>query len=286
MDEDVLRLADPEDPISGLILYRRIPPSGEVHHMVGGRDRQTDTACLRREDHDVEAIRFTLEYVDHLLARQTRNATIDPHWASGECVACFYDLSEAVLHGQIWQLFTYSFLHADVMHLVLNLLVLAFVGSDIEAVWGRKRFLTYYFYCSIMAGIFYLLVQILISNPLYLSLPMVGASGGIYGLLLAYGILFPDRELLLMMLFPMKAKQFVWVLAGIEFLQALFSGQGGLGAFAHVSGMGAGFLYLYFQAKGFQIQKRPAPKKKASHLRLVKDSKPEDDDRNGPKTWH
>jgi membrane associated rhomboid family serine protease len=180
------------------------------------------------------------------------------------------------------------------MHLLLNLLVLAFVGSDIEAVWGRRKMLLYYFYCTTLAGLFYLLVQFGISNPLYLSLPMVGASGGIYGLLLAYGILFPEREMLLMMLFPMRAKQFVWVLAGIEFLQALYSGQGGLGAIAHLSGMGAGFLYLYLQSKGFQFTRKASTaasrKKKGGHLRLVKDADPrtrdEDDRNNGPKTWH
>jgi membrane associated rhomboid family serine protease len=193
-----------------------------------------------------------------------------------------------VLGGKIWQVFTYSFLHADVMHLVLNGLVLAFVGSDVEALWGRKKFLTYYFFCSVMAGLFYLLIQLVLWNPLYLAIPMVGASGGIYGLLLAYGILFPDREMLFMMLFPMKAKQFVWVLAGIEFLQALFSGQGGLGAFAHLSGLGAGFLFMWFQAKGFQFKggnRTNAKKKKPNHLKLVKNES-DDEENRGPRTWH
>jgi membrane associated rhomboid family serine protease len=191
-----------------------------------------------------------------------------------------------VLQGRIWQIFTYSFLHADVMHLILNCLVLAFVGSDLEAIWGRKKFLTFYFYCTTMAGLFYLVIQLLMNNPMYLSLPMLGASGGIYGLLLAYGLLFPDREMLFMMIFPLKAKQFVWVLAGIEFLTAVFSGQGGLGAFAHLSGMGAGFIYLWLQAKGFQVRKKNqevARKKSSAHLRLVKS---QDDEEKPPRTWH
>lgn len=194
-----------------------------------------------------------------------------------------------VLQGRIWQIFTYSFLHADVSHLLLNLLVFAFVASDLEAIWGRKKFLTFYFYCTTMAGLFYLVIQLLMNNPLYMSIPMVGASGGIYGVLLAYGILFPDREMLFMMLFPMKAKQFVWLLAGVEFLQAVFSGQGGLGAFAHLSGMGAGFIYLWLQAKGMRIRKENALKKSrptkkgAAHLRLVKR---DDDDEPPPRTWH
>jgi membrane associated rhomboid family serine protease len=137
-----------------------------------------------------------------------------------------------------------------------------------------------------MAGLFYMFVQLVIPHQPYLALPMVGASGGIYGLLLAYGLLFPDREMLFMMLFPLKAKQFVWLLAGIEFLTALFSGQGGLGAFAHLSGMGAGFVYLWLESKGFQLRKmnqQKARKKSSSHLRLVKG---DEEDEKPPRTWH
>ncbi len=195
----------------------------------------------------------------------------------------------STLHGMIWQVFTYSFLHVDVMHLVLNLMVLAFVGSDIEAIWGRKRFFIYYAFCILVAGIIYMLMQLVMWNPQYLSLPMMGASGGIYGLLLAYGILFPDREMLFMMIFPMKSKQFVMLLAGVEFLQALFSGQSGLSAIAHLSGMGAGFLFLWLQAKGIKMEfnKTATPKKRSNHLKLVSDKQPKkDDEKHDPKTWH
>ncbi len=192
-----------------------------------------------------------------------------------------------VLHGKVWQIFSYAFLHADVMHLVLNCLVLAFLGSDIEALWGTRKFLTYFFFCSTSAGLVYLIIQMLMWNPVYLSTPMVGASGGIYGLLMAYAILFPEREMLFMMMFPMKSRQFMMVLGGIEFLQAMFSGQGGLGAFAHLSGMASGFLFLYFQARGIRIRKSKVEKKKSpSHLRLVKNDTKDNDDFRGPKTWH
>ncbi len=227
--------------------------------------------------------RLLIVYVVVFVIQQT----IDQFFG-GHLKAYLALIPNAVLGGYVWQILTYGFLHADVMHLLLNLLVLAFVGSDIESVWGRRKFLIYYFFCVLSAGLFYLIVQFLISNPLYLSLPMLGASGGIYGLLYAYGVLFPDREMLLMMLFPIRARQFVWVLAGIEFLQAIYSGQGGLGAIAHLSGMGAGFLYLYFEARGLRLPRGSSnpsgpAKKKNSHLRLVKD---EDDQTKGPKTWH
>jgi membrane associated rhomboid family serine protease len=201
-------------------------------------------------------------------------------------------IPNSTMHGMIWQLFTYSFLHVDVMHLVLNLMVLAFVGSDIEGVWGRKRFFMYYGFCILVAGIFYMLMQLVMWNPIYLSLPMMGASGGIYGLLLAYGVLFPDREMLFMMIFPMKAKQFVALLAGIEFLQALFSGQGGLSAIAHLSGLLAGLLFLWLQAKGAKLSfnrlgSKSSSKKRSNHLKLVQNKNSNDDeDQRGPKTWH
>ena len=197
----------------------------------------------------------------------------------------------STLHGMVWQLFTYSFLHVDVMHLILNMMVLAFVGSDIEAVWGRRRFFIFYSFCILVAGIMYMLMQLVIWNPVYLSMPMMGCSGGIYGLLLAYGILFPDREMLFMMIFPMKSKQFVMLLAGIEFLQAMFSGQNGMSAIAHLSGMLAGLFFMWLQAKGIQMdfkKNSETPKKRANHLKLVTTKPPKDDDdqRGGPKTWH
>lgn len=192
-----------------------------------------------------------------------------------------------VLNGKIWQIFTYSLLHADVMHLVLNMMILAFVGGEIEAMWGRRKFLTFLFFCSTIAGLVYLLIQLAVWNAAYLVMPMVGASGAMYGLLVAYAIMFSERELLFMMMFPMKAKQFIAILAAVEFLQALFSGQGGLGAIAHLSGMGAGWLFLWLQARGIQ-SRRGSPQKKnksSSHLRLVKTETSDDED-EGPRTWH
>jgi membrane associated rhomboid family serine protease len=168
-------------------------------------------------------------------------------------------------------------------------MILAFIGGEIESMWGTRKFLTFYFFCATMAGLVYLLIQLVIWNPMYLTLPMVGASGGMYGLLVAYAVMFADREMLFMMMFPMKAKTFILILAGVEFLQALFSGQGGLGAFAHLSGMGAGLLFLWLQAKGIQRAKRGpsggAKKKNPGHLRLIKTESNDDDDQP-PRTWH
>lgn len=203
-----------------------------------------------------------------------------------------------VLHGKIWQIFTYSFLHADTTHLVLNGIVLAFLAPELEIIWGRKKFLTFYFFCIGIAALFYMLAQVVAWNPAYLNLPMVGASGGIYGLLMAYGLLFSDRQMLFMMMFPMQAKHFIWVLAGIEFLQ-IFSSQSWLSSVAHLSGMGAGYVFLWVQAKGFDqkgrsgAQSKNKPKNRG-HLKLVSSdqssqSVPESErDGSGkkPPTWH
>ena len=208
--------------------------------------------------------------------------------------------SEFFNHHSIWQLFTYSFLHADVMHLFLNLLMLAFMGGEIEAAWGTARFLRYYFFCATAGGVFYLLLQLLVWRA---DVPMVGASGAIYGLLMAYGLIFGERVLLFMMLFPMKAKHFVWVLAGVEFLSSVFSGRGGLASIAHLGGMAAGFGLLWGRA-AWTVAKRGRAEKldREERARRVKNAKlklvvggqkkdgpwsvSEDDPDDHPKTWH
>jgi membrane associated rhomboid family serine protease len=203
---------------------------------------------------------------------------------------------------KVWQIFTYSFLHADVLHLFLNLLMLAFIGGEIEAMWGTRRFLTFYFFCVAAAGFVYLMLQVFVWKEGLLHSPMVGASGGIYGLLMAYGLIFAERVLLFMMLFPMKAKHFIWILAGVEFMSTVFSGRGGLSSAAHLGGMVAGFGYLYARAAMSLAQKRRQAgldwagrkpvkkKKKAGHLRLVTPkpgaSGDDEDESSNPKTWH
>jgi membrane associated rhomboid family serine protease len=218
--------------------------------------------------------------------------------------------SAFALNFKFWQLFTYPFLHGDVMHLVLNMMMLVFIGSELESVWGLKRFLRFYFMCSTAGGLLYLLLQMVVWGGDGLHTPMVGASGAIYGLLMAYGLIFGERVLLFMMLFPMKAKHFVWVLAGIEFMSSIFSGRGGLSSAAHLGGMAAGFLYLWGRAAwtvamrqrqgkagwGSKLKNsfKKSGKKKVQHLKLVIDndktvlkSADEDgEDDSGPKTWH
>ena len=210
--------------------------------------------------------------------------------------------SEFVLHFHVWQIVTYAFLHGDIMHLFLNLLMLLFIGGEIESSWGTKRFVKYYFFCSTVAGFAYLIMQAVFFGGM--NVPMVGASGAIYGLLMAYGLIFGERVLLFMMLFPMKAKHFIWILAGIEFMTTLFSPMGGLSSVAHLAGMGAGFVYLWGMAtwkarqamaqSGLGRSRKRRKKGSGTHLKLVvsKDKKKvhvEDEDPDGGPdgpTWH
>ncbi|MGK5089808.1 rhomboid family intramembrane serine protease [Bdellovibrionota bacterium FG-2] len=202
--------------------------------------------------------------------------------------------SAFAFEGRFWQIFTFSFLHQDVMHLFLNLMMLVFIGSELEAIWGTKKFLKFYSICALSAGLTYLLLQFLFWGGKTLQAPMLGASGAIYGLLIAYGLIFGERVLLFMMLFPMKAKYFIWVLAAVEFMSTLFSGRNGLAGAAHLGGMVAGFGMLWGGAamsvmkKRRQAQQATAAqvkrKKAASHLKLVV-NKDHDKDED-PKTWN
>ncbi len=145
-------------------------------------------------------------------------------------------------HFAVWQLGSYMFLH-DPMgfgHILFNMLTLWMFGADLERDWGTKRFLTYYFICGIGAGICDVLFNAAFGS---LDTRTIGASGAIYGLLLAFGLLYPDRVVLFSFLFPIKAKYFVMILGAIAFLSSLGSNSG-VSHIAHLGGMAFGFAYL------------------------------------------
>jgi len=150
----------------------------------------------------------------------------------------------AVLHGWgAYQLFTYLFLHSlnSFSHILFNMLALWMFGADLERTWGTRRFLRYYFTCGIGAGI-----CVVAANAAFgmLDQPTIGASGAIYGLLLAYGMLFPDNMVLMSFLFPIKAKYFVMIIGAMTFLSSLSAPGGSVSHVAHLGGMLVGFLYL------------------------------------------
>ena len=161
----------------------------------------------------------------------------------GRTLLDFFNLSPyAVLHGALWQLATYMFLHASITHILFNMLALWMFGASVEETWGTRRFLQYYFICGVGAGVCVVLTNLLLGN----SQPTIGASGAIYGVLLAFGMLFPETEILLMFLFPVKAKYAVMIFGAIALLLS-FEGGGKISNFAHLGGLLVGYIYFRTQ---------------------------------------
>ncbi len=140
--------------------------------------------------------------------------------------------------GFVWQFFTYMFLHGSFTHLLFNMFALWMFGSMVESVWGSRKFFQYYTICGIGGGI---CTWALSHNWMG---PTLGASGGIFGLLLAYGMLFPNSYIYLWLLIPVKAKHFVILFAVIELLAGFSYTPDGVAHFAHLGGMLFGYLYI------------------------------------------
>ena len=152
--------------------------------------------------------------------------------------------SAAVPSFQVWQLVTYSFLHGSPTHLLFNMLALFMFGADLERVWGGRRFLAYYLICVVSAAIAQLVVAALAGGPPH---PTVGASGGVFGLLIAFGMMYPRR--MIMLLFPpipMPAWLFVTLYGALELFLGITGSQSGVAHFAHLGGMAGGFIVLQF----------------------------------------
>jgi membrane associated rhomboid family serine protease len=140
---------------------------------------------------------------------------------------------------QPYQLFTYMFAHGTFMHIFFNMLTLAFMGPILENFWGPKKFLLFYLVTGIGAGIFNFIVEVYIGAGPGV---MVGASGAIYGLLMAFGMIFPNMEVMLLIPpVPIKAKYLVFLLGGLTFLM---DSSGKVAHFAHLGGMVVGFIVV------------------------------------------
>jgi membrane associated rhomboid family serine protease len=147
-------------------------------------------------------------------------------------------------HFEIWQLLTYGFLHGGFMHLAFNMLGLWMLGRDVEGAIGSRRYLQYYLTCVITAAVTQLAVMNLTSSPPY---PTVGASGGVFGVLLAYGMLFPRRVVMLLIPpIPLPARWFVVIYGAIELVLGVTGTQSGVAHFAHLGGLAGGFFLLQF----------------------------------------
>ena len=148
-------------------------------------------------------------------------------------------LSPETVWPLIWQPLTYMFVHGDFWHVAINMLVLFLFGSELETIWGRHGFIKYYLITGIGSGLVWLFIQSFSSVPAYL----IGASGAVYGILTAYGLMFPNRIVYIYFLFPVRVKYFVMILGGIAFFSSLGS-HSNISHLTHLSGMIIGFAYL------------------------------------------
>lgn len=143
-----------------------------------------------------------------------------------------------------WQLITYQFLHGGFTHVFFNMLMLWMFGMEIENQWGSKKFLYFYLLCGVVAGLAHLFIAPLLGGG---NAPVVGASGAIYGVMVAFAMMYPNRYIFIYFLFPVKAKYLIGILLVMEFL--FVPSGGSVAHLAHLGGAFAGFIYLLFDKK-------------------------------------
>jgi membrane associated rhomboid family serine protease len=143
--------------------------------------------------------------------------------------------------GFIWQLVTYMFLHGSLLHIFFNMLFLWMMGSELERYWGSREFVKYYLVTGAGAGVINVLVQ---PNS---AVPIIGASGAVFGLIIAFGMAFPDRELLLYFFIRIKAKHFAVLIGLIELISLFALPNAGIARFAHLGGLLVGYFYLKWE---------------------------------------
>ncbi|MEZ4651112.1 MAG: rhomboid family intramembrane serine protease [Candidatus Eisenbacteria bacterium] len=173
--------------------------------------------------------------------------------------------------GWIWQIVTYMFLHGGFLHIFFNMLALWMFGSELEFLWGTRRFVQYYFLCGIGGAILTLL-----TSAHGTPYPTIGASAAVFGILLAYGVTFPNRPILLYFLFPIPAKYFVMIFGLLELYSSLSGARSGVAHWAHVGGLLTGLILL----KGIPMLTKSRRRRKQQNFRVLEFHDRERDDDN------
>ncbi len=146
-----------------------------------------------------------------------------------------------VLHGYAWQLVTYALLHGGLWHLLMNMLGIWMFGGDVERLFGSRRLLVYFVVCVVGGGLAHVLVGLLVGNPV----GVIGASGGVLGIVLAFALFYPDRMVFIFPLpFPIRARTMALIYMVLDLWGAVSAAGGGIAHFAHLGGALAGFLYI------------------------------------------
>jgi membrane associated rhomboid family serine protease len=193
--------------------------------------------------------------------------------------------------GHLYQLFTYPLVSSGLFDVLINCLLLWFIGSELEQIWGRKRYSWFLGTAAVGGGIIYLIVVLIFFNqsPIF-AFPLSGLAGIVSALCVAYAILFPDRLFTFMLLFPMKAKYFCMLMIGLTLYSGIFNSAGGAQAWGHLGTIAAGVMYMWIVSKpkmkdlfsNSLFSKGIKKPRKNSHLTIVKD---DDDKDKPPKYW-
>ena len=209
--------------------------------------------------------------------------------SAGISLVSLFGLSASgVNSGLIYQFVTFPFIESSFMSVLFNGLIVWFIGAELEHKWGERFYVQFLLVASLSAGLIYYAISLFANTLAFL--PLMGLTGFTYALLMAYAIIYSERQLTFMLLFPMKAKYFCMLLAAIQLYMGIFS-HGGRAAWAHLTSMGVGYLFLKYRSLkargGVQNWRQEQHKKNMrSKLSLVKNDEEQDKaDPKNPRFW-
>ena len=187
-------------------------------------------------------------------------------------VLSYFALStNGLSHGYLWQLLTFQFLHGGGLHLIFNLFGLYMFGRVVEGALGRRHLLWLYFGNGVAGGL--LQAGLGFAFPERFGIPVVGASAGVFGLVAAYSMLEPDREILLFFVLPIRSKYFIWLAAGIAIFYILVPADPGVAHGAHLGGIIGGWAYIHWIIQGrlsFSSWRALRPRRRPTELVKVR----------------
>jgi membrane associated rhomboid family serine protease len=177
-----------------------------------------------------------------LLMMMMQNISFDGIPAESIIIRWFALMPLGSGYFEVWQLISYQFLHGGFSHILFNMFALWMFGAEIENIWGSRKFLFYYLLCGIGAGLLHMFLSPILSGGMA---PTIGASGAIYGVMIAFALMFPNRLIFLYFFIPIKAKYFIGFMIITEFL-LIDSATSGVAHLAHLGGAIVGFIFIMF----------------------------------------
>lgn len=201
-------------------------------------------------------------------------------------------IPEKLLAGHVYTLVTYPLVGESFIQYVFDAMMIWFIGSDLETHWGEKTYLKFFLFSVLGAGLIYALLGISVfsSFQIYFT-PLIGLSGFCYSLLFAFALIYPDRILSFMMIFPVKAKYFALLMSGFLLYLGFFSSYKS-SSWAHLTAGLTGFAFLRIKSMKFssgdkvkELKRRSNLKKNEGRLRIVSDEDEKKPDTKDPKYW-